>query len=94
MDKKIRYTEYDELMYKKIGEQIDSEGTYCFGSKINVLILTDRLLGCTDGLCDYLKQYEDITVSRIKSIPEAEELCKKLIPDIFIIVGYLENRNL
>lgn len=90
----MKYTKYDELMYKKIREQINGESIYCFGSKINITILTDRLLGTTDGLCDYLKQYKDVTLSRIKSIPEAEELCKKLVPDIFIIVGYLENRNL
>lgn len=51
-------------------------------------------MGCFDGLCEYLQQYDDINIMKVQSLKEAEKMCSETAPDIFIIVGYLADKNL
>ena len=90
----MEYDMYDQVIYNEIKKQMDSNATYHFGHKINIMVLSDRLMGCFNGLCEYLRQYDDIIVMKVQSLKESEKICSKAAPDIFIIVGYLANKNL
>lgn len=90
----MKYSVSDQIAYDSIKDQMNSSIVHHFGHKINIMVLSDRLMGCSDGLCEYLKQYDDINVIRLWSIDDAEKACKETIPDIFIIIGYLKDKNL
>lgn len=90
----MNYDPYNQIIYNEIQKQLTPSTPHHFGVDLNVMVLTDRLFGCSDGLCEYLRQYDDITVSQIGSIHEAEIICQEQIPDMFIIVGYLQDKNL
>lgn len=90
----MEYTIDEQIRYDSIVSQIEPDKKYHFDYKVNIAVITDRLFGTTDGLCKYLKAYDDISVSRFSSIEQAEKICENFIPDIFIIVGYLKNNKL
>jgi len=71
--------------------QIDKTNSYKFGDEVKVLILTDRLIGCADGLKECLKCYPDITVHLIYNAIESTNI--PIIPDFIVFVGYLTNKR-
>jgi len=76
--------------YADAKKQIEAMRTITFGAKINVLLLTDRLFGCSKGLREYMQNSTDITVDLAGSFDEAQMIINQKPVDFLIIVGYLE----
>jgi len=82
----------NELDYDLIKKQVDAmDGPLSFGSKINVLMITDRLHGCANGLKEYLLNSDDIKVDLVNTLTDATKILYKKPVDFLIIVGYLRN---
>jgi len=82
----------DTLDYAKAKKQKESTQKFSFGSEINVLIITDRKLGCAKGLQDYLQNSTDITADLVTGSDEAQTIIDQKPIDFLIIVGYLKDR--
>jgi len=86
----------DKRDYDKLKEQIDKIEKLTFASPINVLLITNRLIGCAKGVSEYLQNSTNITV-RFFDLTSASDDIMNLITeeyfDFLIIVGYLENEN-
>lgn len=83
----------NDANYNRIRNQIDTIQPIIFGSPINVLLLTDRLWGCANGLKDYLLNSYDITVDIVSSYDSATQVILTKPIDFLVVVGYLENKN-
>ena len=79
--------------YRLFRNQIEVMQTITFGSPINVLLITDRLHGCAQGLLEYLQNSTDITVDIVYVLSDAVELLQKKPFDFLIIVGYLKDKS-
>lgn len=62
-----------------------------FVRKIRVLLISDRLLGCTQGVEEYLRAYGDIEPVTAYKKEDAYKLLETMTPDIIVVVGYLKN---
>ena len=69
------------------------QGPITFGYPINVLLITDRLFGCAQGLAEYLQNSMDIAVDLVHSLEDANQVIKEKPIDFLIIVGYLKNKG-
>lgn len=83
---------YQNELIEKIS-QIDPRKHYQLGIHYNVkiMIVTDRLHGCAEGLYQCLQCYSDIEVFKIEGLSDIDNVQE--IPDIVIVVGYLEKKN-
>ncbi len=62
-----------------------------FVRKIQVLLISDRLFGCTKGVEEYLRTYGDIEPATAYTKVDACKILKTMTPDIVVVVGYLKN---
>jgi len=83
---------WDKNDYENIRKQIPAMQKFTFGFEINVLIMTDRLLGCAKGLQEYMQNSSDITVDLVSCFNEAKMIIDHKHIDFFIIVGYQKNK--
>ena len=60
--------------------------------KINILIISDRLMEYSQNLYEFFKDYEDITCNLIHSISEFNS-SEMGIPDFLLAAGYLKDDN-
>ena len=74
--------------YENAKKQIENMSTLTFGAEINVLLLTDRLLGCSRGLQEYLQNSTDITVDLVHTRDEAQTLIDQKPIDFFRHMQY------
>ena len=80
----------DRMDYELVKKQIDLEKPITFGAVINVLLFSNRLKGCTQGLLEYLQHSTDITARSVSTLKEAKAaICEKPF-DFLVIVGYLD----
>ena len=84
----MRHVEMYE--HDKILNQIDKTRPFTFGAEINVMLITDRLFGCAEGLRAYLRNSVDVIVDIVHSVEEARvTMPYRLRYDFLIIVGFL-----
>ena len=74
--------------------EIEAMQTLSFGHKINVLLITDRLYGCAQGLQEYLKNSADITVDLVDTFDNAKLIIKQKPIDFLIVVGGMFDRGI
>ena len=79
--------------YVNAKAQIKVMQTLTFGSEINVLLITDRMPGCANGLREYLQNSTDITVDLVNRMEDAKKIASNKRIDFLIIVGYLEKKR-
>ena len=85
---KEHFTLKDEFDYGKILGQFDTEKPLTFGSPINVLLITNRLFGCAEGLKEYLQNSTDITVNLVSNSDDAIQIILERPIEFLILVGY------
>jgi len=83
---------YQLALNEKIS-QIDTNKNYQLGIgySVKIMIVTDRLHGCAEGLYRCLQCYSDIEVFKIEELSDIDNI--QTIPDIVIVVGYLNTKN-
>jgi len=86
-----KFDTIDDTAYRLIKVQIDNEKALTFNTPINVLLLTDRLAGCTLGVKEYLENSTNITADMVSDFVEATDLILKKSYDFLSIVGYLKD---
>jgi len=79
--------------YKNILEQIDKTNPITFVEPVNVLLIADRLYGCSSGLKLYMENSTNITVDLVDDSDSAISIMQQKHIHYFIIVGYLKNEN-
>jgi len=82
----------DKIDYENIRKQILAMQKFTFGVEINVLIMTDRLLGSAKGLQEYMQNSSDITADFVSCFSEAKMIIDHKHIDFFIIIGYQSNK--
>ena len=88
------HTQFPDIYdYANIKKQIDIMQKIHFGTKINVLFITDRLYGCAKGLQEYMKNSDDISVDIINCYENAKQIILQKSFDFLIIVGHLSNKD-
>ena len=83
----------DELEYSIIKKQIDAIEPIDFGSPMNILLISDRLLGCAKGLKEYLQSNPSITVDLVNTSADAVRIIRGNSIDFLIIVGLLKDET-
>ena len=85
LNEKDRYENIRD--YESAEKQIRNMTTLTFGAEINVLLITDRLYGCSKGLKEYLQNSTDITVDIVYTRDDAQKVIVQKPIDLLIIVG-------
>jgi len=84
----------NEGYYTRMQKRVASMRRFNFGTSISVLLITDRLEGCAEGLKLYLKKSTDIAVELVINDPgRAIQILHESPIDFLIVVGYLENKD-
>lgn len=85
---------YERLVYRQIRGEFVSAPHIPWGKNIHVLIISDRCGGRAVGLYEYLTAKTDLTTVCIADSPLAiQTAMQQGIPDIFIFVGYQEDKR-
>ena len=77
--------------YAYAKEQIKDMKPFTFGADINVLLITDRLHGCAQGLHEYFCNSADISSTLVYSLDDVIKYSRHNLFDFFIIVGMFHN---
>ena len=87
--------EYRESIrnYGEIRKQVEGMQPFTFGAVINVLLITDRLHGCAQGLKEYLQNSSDISVDVVYDVASAQQAIREKPIDFLIVVGFLKDRK-
>jgi len=86
------YNERQDIRhYMYMKKQIDVIYPLAFGYNINVLLITDRLHSCMQGLIEYLSNSTDISVDFAFHYNDVLKIIEQKNIDFFIIVGMFDN---
>ena len=87
------YDTQTESHCTQIKKQINKTNSITFGSPINILLITDRLMVCTKRLKEHLQNVSDVSVDLVCNLDEAIQVIQTKPIDFLVIVGYLKTKD-
>jgi hypothetical protein len=75
-------------------EQLDSVKDLVINTKLNIILLADRLIGYATALKECLEIQDNFNVTLVTSYEQVNHIIKNHFkPDYLILVGYQQNKN-